>query len=256
VKRYQLIIEYDGSHYGGWQRQANSLTVQQVVEEALSTVVGVAVTLFSSGRTDAGVHAQGMSAHFDSPRELPERAYREGVNRLLPDDVVVREVHAVADDFHARFGAQGKWYRYQLYVGAVRSALHRQRSWHLRKPLDLDLMRRAAQLLIGEHDFEAFRVSSCNATTSVRRIDLLRVSTEGDFVIIDVVGSGFLRYMVRRITGTLVEVATGRRTLQSVEQMLNRPKEFSAGVTAPAFGLILMRVRYPGKDLEFWENFP
>jgi len=257
MTRYQLIIEYDGSRYGGWQLQKNSLSVQQVVEEALRAVIGSPVTVVSSGRTDAGVHAMGMSVHFDSPSDLPLRAYREGVNRLLPDDVVIREARMVEDDFHARYSAEGKWYRYQLHLGEVRSALHRQRSWHLRMPLDLELMRRAAAMLIGEHDFEAFRVSGCNAATTVRRIDMLRITdADGGFVQIDVVGSGFLRYMVRRIVGTLVEVAGGRRSLQSVEQMLSHPREHSAGVTAPACGLCLMRVRYPGKDLDFWENFP
>jgi len=256
MKRFQLIIEYDGSQYGGWQFQKNSLSVQQVVEEALATVNGSAVSLVSSGRTDAGVHALGMSAHFDTERDLPARAYREGVNRLLPEDVVVREARPVEASFHARFSAQGKWYRYQMHLGEVRSALNRHRCWHVRKPLDIELMQSAAAVLVGEHDFEAFRVRGCNAVTTVRRIDLLRIIPDEDFLRIDVVGSGFLRYMVRRIVGTLYEVGSERRSLQSVEQMISHPSEHSAGVTAPASGLCLMRVRYPGKDLDFWENFP
>lgn len=256
MKRIHMILEYDGSRYGGWQLQKNALTVQEVVEEALACVNGRPVTVYSSGRTDAGVHALGMSIHFDPRRELTPRSFREGVNRLLPDDVVVREVHYVERDFHARYSATGKWYRYTLHADEIRSALFRDRSWHVRKPLDLELMRKAAQLLLGEHDFAAFRVRGCNAGTTVRRIDLLRISCRDGFVLLDVVGSGFLRYMVRRITGTLVEVASGKRSLESVAQMLNHPHEHSAGVTAPAHGLCLMRVRYPEKDLEFWENFP
>lgn len=256
MKRVHMILEYDGSRYGGWQMQTNSLSVQQVVEEALAVVNGRPVTVYASGRTDAGVHALGMSIHFDPRKPLPTRSFREGMNRLLPDDVVVREVHYVERDFHARYSAVGKWYRYMLHCDEVRSALNRQRSWHVRKPLDLDLMRQAAQLLVGEHDFSAFRVRGCNAATSVRRIDLLRITCQDGCVVLDVVGSGFLRYMVRRITGTLVEVAGGRRSLDSVAQMLDQPQAHSAGVTAPAHGLCLMRVRYPGKDLDLWENFP
>jgi len=254
--RVRLTVEFDGTRYAGWQRQLNGLSVQQVVEESLAQIIESPVGTVSSGRTDAGVHALGMTVHFDSPRELPMSAYREGLNRLLPADVVVREAVAVADDFHARFSAVGKWYRYSLYTSAVRSAVHAHRCWHVRRSLDLERMQLAARQLLGEHDFAAFTVSGCDAATTVRRIDHLRVRREGEFVHLDVVGSGFLRYMVRRLVGTLVEIASGRRAPASLEGLLDNPGGELAGATAPPQGLCLMRVRYPGEDPDFWENFP
>jgi len=254
--RIRLNLEYDGTRFVGWQRQLNGLSVQQVVEEALSEIVSAPVGVVSSGRTDAGVHALGMTVHFDSPRELPLSAYREGVNRLLPADVVVREAAAVPDNFHARFSAVGKWYRYTLWTATVRSALHAHRCWHVRRALNLDAMQKASSLLLGEHDFAAFTVSGCDAETTVRRIDHLRLRREESFLHLDVVGNGFLRYMVRRLVGTLVEVGCGKRTPGALATLLDRPGEHLAGVTAPPQGLFLMRVHYPGEDRDFWENFP
>ncbi len=254
--RIQLIVEFDGTRYAGWQRQRNGLSVQQVVEDALAELLGGAVSTVSSGRTDAGVHALGMSLHFDTARELPMRAYREGLNRLLPEDVAVRSARQVADDFHARFSTLGKWYRYTLHNAEVRSPVVRLNSWHVRRHLDLTALRAGAELLVGEHDFAAFRVSGCDAATTVRRIDRIRVAREGNLVHIDVVGSGFLRYMVRRLVGTLVEVATGGRSPASLRQLLAEPQLHQAGATAPPHGLCLMAVIYPGEDRDFWENFP
>ena len=256
MKRIHLLLEFDGSRYGGWQRQDNSLTVQEVVEDALATVVGQRVTVVSSGRTDAGVHALGMSVHCTVSRVLPITAYREGLNRLLPEDIVVRNAREVAPDFHARYSARAKWYRYLLHTGKVRPAMHRLRCWHIRAALDFEEMRKAAGMICGEHDFRAFTVASCNASTTVRRVDTIQIDSRGDFVIIDVTGNGFLRYMVRRIAGTLVEVGSNRRSFDSITQMLQHPHKHSAGVTAPAHGLCLMQVLYAGEDLDFSENFP
>jgi tRNA pseudouridine38-40 synthase len=256
MMRIRLTVEYDGTRFSGWQRQKNGLSVQQVVEEALETVAGEPVTVFSSGRTDAGVHALGMTIHFDSQHELPMSAYREGLNRLLPEDVVVHDARPEPDSFHARFASTGKWYRYTVHSAEVRPAIMRGRCWHLRSTLDTELMQKAADMLVGEHDFAAFRTSGCNASTTVRRIDRLDVRSEGDFIHLDVVGSGFLRYMVRRLAGTLVEIASGRRDVASLARMLQNPEDEMAGVTAPAQGLCLMRVLYPGEERDFWENFP
>lgn len=240
----RLIIEYDGTRYAGWQTQPNGVAVQQVVEAALARVCGVEHRLVSSGRTDAGVHARGMVAHFVTRRLLPVRAYREGVNRYLPEDVVVRDAALVDDDFHARFSATGKWYRYTLYRGAVRSPLAGRYSWHVRGDLDLQRMQQAAQLFVGKHDFAAFRASGCAARTTVREVFAVTVSTDGDMVHIDVRGEGFLRNMVRIMVGTLVEVGRGARCPGEIDAMLTGLCRGMAGVTAPAQGLCLMEVQY------------
>lgn len=239
-----LNIEFDGTAYVGWQLQRNGLSVQGVVESALTQILGQEVRLHSSGRTDAGVHARGMAAHFLTESGLPLQAFREGVNRFLPADVVIREAHEMPAGFHARFSARGKWYRYTIYQHAVRSPLAARTSWHLRNKLDLDLMRTAAGYLVGEHDFQAFRTSGCVAKTSVREIFQVDVLAEGAFVHIDFRGSGFLRNMVRMLAGTLVEVGMGKRSPHDVEKLLRGEVGLECGPTAPAHGLCLQEVWY------------
>lgn len=244
----RLIIEYDGTSYVGWQRQPNGVSVQKVVEDALAKVCGSQLSLVSSGRTDAGVHARGMVAHFVTQRVLPMAAYREGVNRYLPADIVVREAALVPDDFHARYSARGKWYRYTLYRSPVRSPLAGRYSWHVRGELDLQQMRLAAQRFVGRHDFAGFRSSGCAARTTVREIFSMAVAEAGDMVYIDVHGSGFLRNMVRIMVGTLVEVGRGLRLPEEIGEMLTECCRGKTGVTAPPQGLCLMEVDYIGAD--------
>ncbi|MDT8441728.1 MAG: tRNA pseudouridine(38-40) synthase TruA [Desulfuromonadales bacterium] len=239
-----LIIEYDGTAYSGWQIQPNGLAVQQVVEEALARVVGVPVRLHSAGRTDAGVHARAMPAHLQTDRSLPLAAFREGVNRFLPADVAVKEVREMPADFHARFAARGKWYRYTLYRGAIRSPLVARCSWHLPGQLDLVAMRQAAQLLVGEHDFRAFRSSACSAQGTVRRLTAVEIDAAGELLQIDVHGSGFLKNMVRMLVGTLVEIGRGKRPVADIPRLLAGDSPLRCGVTAPPQGLCLMEVRY------------
>jgi tRNA pseudouridine38-40 synthase len=239
-----MTIEYDGSAYAGWQIQANGLAVQALVEEALSRVLQQRVRVHSSGRTDAGVHARGMAAHFQTDSHLPLQAFREGVNRFLPEDVAIREVREVPADFHARFAARGKWYRYTIYRSEVRSPLARRTSWHLRGPLDLERMRQAAGFLVGAHDFRAFRSSGCAARTTIREIYQVDILADGDFVHIDVRGSGFLKNMVRMLVGTLVEVGQGRRPAHDLKGLLEGEPGLACGPTAPAHGLCLQQVCY------------
>lgn len=239
-----LIIEYDGTAYVGWQIQPNGLAVQQVVESALAQILGSEVRIHSSGRTDAGVHARGMAAHFRTESRLPLQAFREGVNRFLPQDVVVRAVQEMPEDFHARFSAQGKWYRYTIYNGEVRSPLAARTAWHLRGKLDLPLLRQAAAALVGEHDFKAFRSSGCVAQTTVRQIYGVDVLAEGPFVYLDFRGAGFLRNMVRMLVGTLVEIGQGRRPAADLDKLLCGTPGVSCGPTAPAHGLCLEEVWY------------
>lgn len=239
-----LTIEYDGTAYVGWQVQRNGPAVQAVVEGALAQLLGQAVRVHSSGRTDAGVHACGMAAHFRTASDLPLQAFREGVNRFLPADVAIRDARDMPGDFHARFSARGKWYRYTIYQDRVRSPLAARTSWHLRGNLDLELMRRAAAALVGEHDFSSFRSSGCVAQTTVREIFQVDILTDRKFLYLDFRGSGFLRNMVRMLVGTLVEVGQGRRPASDVEKLLQGEGGLACGPTAPAHGLCLQEVWY------------
>ena len=239
-----LIVEYEGTAYCGWQVQPNGLAVQQVVEDALAQLVGEPVRLHSAGRTDAGVHARAMPAHFVTEKPWPLSAFREGVNRFLPADVAIREVREVASDFHARFSASGKWYRYTLYRSNVRSPLTARTAWHLPGQLDLTLMQQAAELLVGHHDFRAFRSSSCAAKTTKRELFTAVIDQQGEFVYFDIRGSGFLKNMVRMLVGTLVEIGQAKRPVDDIPRLLSGDQVLRAGATAPPHGLCLMEVWY------------
>lgn len=244
MKTIRLTIEYDGTAYVGWQIQANGTAVQQVLEEALAKILGHAVRITSSGRTDAGVHARGMTAHFRTDRELPMSAYREGLNCLLPADIAVRAAVVAPDDFHARFDARGKWYRYTLHTAPVRSPLAARFSWFVSRPLDEERMRQGAEMLVGRHDFAAFRTSGCDALTTVREMRSVELVREGELLHIDVRGTAFLRNMVRIMVGTLVEIGWGKLGLDDLAGLLRGEAGLRPGRTAPAQGLCLMEVRY------------
>lgn len=245
----RLIIEYDGTQYVGWQIQPNGLAVQQVVEDALARICGVRHRLVSSGRTDAGVHARGMVAHFVTDKLLPMRAYRDGVNLHLPADIAVRDAALACDDFHARYSARSKWYRYSIYRAAVRSPMACRFSWQVRGRLDVQAMREAAELFVGRHDFSAFRASGCAARTTVRELFSVDLVEEDPLLQVDVRGEGFLRNMVRIMVGTLVEVGLGSRSPCEIEDMLSAGGRDRAGVTAPPQGLCLMAVDYAEQDV-------
>lgn len=248
MKTVALVLEYDGTGFVGWQRQATGRSVQGVVEAALATLLKQEVRLTASGRTDAGVHALGMVAAFCSPLDLPLTAFREGLNRLLPEEVAVRRALEVPPSFHPRFAARGKWYRYQLRPGPCRSPLLRNRTWQLRGPLDLAAMQSAAADFVGRHDFSAFRSAGCDAATTEREIFSTAVQASEDLVLFDVRGGGFLRNMVRIMTGTLVEVGLGRRSAGDVWHLLRDGHRPAAGLTAPPQGLFLMEVWYGEED--------
>lgn len=242
--RIKLTLEYDGTDYVGWQLQPNGMSVQQQVEQALQQLLGVAVRVHSSGRTDAGVHALGMVCHLDTQRELPLTAWREGLNRYLPPAIVVREAETVADGFHARFSAKGKFYRYTLLRDEVRSPLQRLTSWQIRQPLDLEAMRAAAAFFVGCHNFAAFRTSGCAAETTHREIFSLELVEDGRLLYVDVRGSGFLKNMVRMMVGILVEIGRGKRQIADVDRLLRGEADAAPVLTAPARGLCLREVWY------------
>lgn len=244
MRAIKLVIEYDGTAYCGWQLQPNGITIQQVIEEALEKMLGQSVRLHSSGRTDAGVHALGMVAAFKTVKDLPVRAYCDGLNCLLPPDIAIRDAAEVPLSFNPRADAVSKHYRYTIYNGKRRSPLTRLTSWHLRGILDVQSMQEAASHFVGEHDFAAFRASNCVAKTTVRRLFHVSVAKDGDSVIIDVHGSGFLKNMVRVIAGTLVAVGQGKLEPAAIPQLLAEGDRTASGITAPSQGLCLMEVFY------------
>lgn len=247
VRHIKLVIEYDGTELCGWQRQPNGPTVQQHLEEALAKLLTHEVRITGASRTDAGVHARGQVATFQTERSIELHGIRRGVNSMLPDAIAVREVSEVAADFHPRFSATGKHYRYLLYPGADRSPRWRERAWHHPKALDLPAMRVAAAALVGEHDFAAFRAIGCAAKTTVRTIHGIDLTeTPDDLVAVDVRGNAFLRNMVRILVGTLAEVGRGYRESSQVPEILVSRDRTLAGMTAPAHGLELIEVRYDG----------
>ena len=250
MRTIRLTIEYDGTAYSGWQRQPNGLAVQQVIEEALCQLLGQPAELRSSGRTDAGVHARGMAAAFKTSTNLPLKAFVEGTNRFLPPDVAILNAIEVPNGFKPISDALAKHYRYTILVAPIRSPLKRFHAWHLRENLNVEAMQTAALHFIGHHNFAAFRASNCAAKTTVRRIDSVHISREGDYLIIDVVGGGFLKNMVRVMTGTLVDIGRGRFVPDYIQGLLQSGDRKQAGVTAPACGLCLMEVYYPPSDDE------
>ncbi|WP_321370367.1 tRNA pseudouridine(38-40) synthase TruA [uncultured Desulfuromusa sp.] len=240
--RIKLIVAYDGTNYVGWQYQPNGISVQQRLEQALRDLTGIAHTVYSSGRTDSGVHARGMVCHLDTEKTLPETAWREGLNRFLPDDIAVRHAEQVDQQFHARFSARGKRYRYTILRDSVRSPLDRTDSWQVKKPLDVEKMQQAALSFIGRHDFAAFRTSGCSAGTTIREIFSITFSGEDSLLHIDVCGSGFLRNMIRMMVGTLVQIGRGKRPVDAIQSLLADPGSAPSPLTAPAKGLCLMEV--------------
>ncbi|MEM8684295.1 MAG: tRNA pseudouridine(38-40) synthase TruA [Pseudomonadota bacterium] len=243
--RLALGIEYDGGAYNGWQRQKVGKGVQEVLEHCTAQVADHEVELICAGRTDTGVHASGQVAHFDTPSQRSERGWLLGINSALPDDISVRWVKPVSDEFHARFSATGRRYRYRILNTLVRSALERDRCWWLHQSLDADAMQRAGQRLIGEHDFSAFRAAACQANTPNRELTSLNVSRDGDWIVLEVAGNAFLQHMVRNITGTLVAVGSGQQSEDWVSDVLLSRDRKQGGITAPPQGLTLTQVDYP-----------
>lgn len=244
MRTIKLTIAYDGTSYAGWQVQSNGLAIQQVLEEALAKILGAPVRLYSSGRTDAGVHAEGMVAVFKTDREIPLTAFSDGLNSHLPPDIAVRDAEEAPPEFDPRRDAKGKHYRYTILNTPRRSPLCRLYAWHLKGSLDIAAMRKAAMLLVGEKDFAAFRTSGCAARTTVRNVFSVDITSEGELILIDVKGSGFLRNMVRIMVGTLVEVGQGKIPMAAIPVLFNGKKEATAGMTAPPQGLSLVEVYY------------
>ena len=243
--RIALGIEYDGTAYNGWQRQLTGDGVQARVEAALTVVANEAIDVCCAGRTDTGVHATAQVAHFDTSSERTERGWLLGANTNLPDDIAVTWAQPVSDEFHARFSATARSYRYVILNCLVRSALNRHRAWWVYSPLDAARMHEAAQSLLGKHDFSAFRAAGCQASTPVREITAMSVVRDGDKIILAVTANAFLQHMVRNITGTLVAIGAGDVAVDSLPGVLATRDRKQGGVAAPPHGLTLVDVQYP-----------
>jgi tRNA pseudouridine38-40 synthase len=246
IRNIKLVIEYDGTNYHGWQSQAGSgsITIQETLEQTIERVAGEATPTFSSGRTDAGVHALGHVANFRTSSRLPPAAWAPALNRLLPPDIRILDSCEVPEEFHARYSALSKIYRYRILCRRPPTALYRNYIWHVNVDLNLQTMRQAARCLYGTHDFSAFRSSSCAAKHPVRTLRQLEITKNDDVVDILLEADSFLQYMARNIVGTLVEAGLGRFGPEDVKRMLLSCDRKLAGRTAPARGLYLEKVIY------------
>lgn len=240
-------LEYDGSRFLGWQTQAREPTIQSCVERALSRVADHPVSVTASGRTDAGVHAIEQVFHFDSEAQRSERSWLLGMNSHLPEGIAGLWVRPVDEDFHARFSAFARRYRYVILNRQVGPALEAGRVTWNREPLDAARMNRAAQALRGEHDFSAFRASGCQARHPVREVHDIAVRRQGSHVLLDITANAFLYHMVRNIAGSLMTVGTGEAEEGWIAEVLESRNRDEAGVTASAEGLYFVKARYPDK---------
>jgi len=242
--RVALGLEYDGRQFCGWQTQPDGCAVQDVLELALQQIAGEAITVASAGRTDTGVHALAQVVHFDTAAQRPESAWVRGVNALLPPSVAVRWAREVAPTFHARFAAQARRYRYLLLNRPTRPGLAAGRAGWFHAPLQLERMQQAANYLIGEHDFSAFRAAECQAKTPVRTLTELCIQRQNDCIIFDLRANAFLHHMVRNIVGALVYVGKGKHPPQWLDELLQaRDRKMAAPTFAPD-GLYLSGVEY------------
>ena len=245
VRTLKLTLAYDGTPYVGWQRQAEGDSIQEVLEEALSRFEEAPVTVHGAGRTDAGVHALGQVASVRLTVAHDDATLLRALNAQLPEDVRVLCVETAGEQFHARFSARAKTYRYQVRNAVIADPFTRGFEWHLPEPLDLAAMREAAQALIGTHDFAAFQSVGGETSTTVRTITRAELSGQaGGLVVFEFVGDGFLRHQVRAMVGTLVEIGRGWRAADSIPALLAAGQRRDAGATAPPHGLFLVAVDY------------
>ncbi|MBB5206674.1 tRNA pseudouridine(38-40) synthase TruA [Chiayiivirga flava] len=245
--RYALGIEYDGTDFLGWQRLGDGPSVQAALETALSYVADHPVAVTCAGRTDSGVHGRGQVVHFDSDADRTPRAWLMGSNARLPDSVATLWAQPVSDEFHARFAARARRYRYRLLNRRVRPALDaRYVAWE-RRPLDADAMHRAAQALVGEHDFSAFRAIQCQAKHARRHLQRIAVTRIDDEVVVEVQANAFLHHMVRNIVGSLMLIGRGEQPEDWMATLLAGRDRTVAGPTAPSAGLLFLGPLYPAQ---------
>lgn len=247
---FKLTISYDGTNYSGWQRQKNANTIQQEIETHLSVILDEPCFLHGAGRTDAGVHARAMTAHFKTTRQRSIKALTKGLNSMLPKDIRITHATEADGDFHARFSAVGKIYSYHIYTGIIQPPTERLYITHVPFPLNHETMQECLQLISGTHDFTSFEaagsrdVDAEHGRGAVRTIQQAALSHQADYLTITLQGDGFLRHMVRNIAGTLIEVGKGKRTVKGFKEALEAKNRAKGGSTAPAHGLFLEKVLY------------
>lgn len=244
MRNIKIVVAYDGAGYRGWQRQKLKPTVQEVLEEKIGIIANEKVKVIGSGRTDAGVHALRQVAHFKTSSGLDEGRLLYGINSLLPSEIVVKELKEVDKSFHAQHDVVSKIYLYQIYNEAIRSILYRNYAWHIPYSLNLTAMREAADFIVGCHDFSSFCATGTDVIGRERTIMSLDIKSREGLIRLTIMADGFLRYMVRNIVGTLVDVGRGKLEPRGVERILQAKDRKMAGMTAPPYGLFLKEVIY------------
>ena len=246
MTRFALTLEFDGAPFFGLQRQGHGPSVQEAVESAVFEVTGETVTMHSAGRTDSGVHALAMVSHVDIEKKLTPFRLMEALNaRLRPQPIAVLACEAKPDDWHARFSCIGRRYEYRIRNRRAPLTLDKGRAWHVARPLDAEAMHRAAQALVGRHDFTTFRSAHCQAQDPVKTLDRLAVRREGDLVLIEAAARSFLHHQVRSMVGTLALVGLGQWSEAQVAEALAASDSAALGLNAPAEGLYFVEARYP-----------
>lgn len=244
MRNIKLTIEYDGTSYGGWQKQKNNRTIQQCIEEAIKLLTGEDVELIGSSRTDAGVHAKGMVANFITNSQIPADKFREAINTKLSDDIGIIKSEEVDRNFHSRYDSKGKTYCYTLVNRYEKVCIGRNYVYQVRDELNYNLMKEAAKYFLGKHDFKAFKTNGSSVKTSVRTINGLELELKGDVIKIFVSADGFLYNMVRIIVGTLIEVGKGKIKPEDIESIIKNGDRSKAGPCVPPNGLVLEKVFY------------
>lgn len=244
MKNIKIIIEYDGTNYCGWQNQENVITIQEKLEDAIEQVTSEKTRLIGSGRTDGGVHALGQVANFFTTSTIPGNKFKYILNNVLPDDIKIIESEQVDMDFHSRFSAKGKRYKYRIYTREMPSPIYRNFSFHYKHKLDIQKMEQATKYFIGTHDFTSFMGRGSRVKSPVRTINAIEIEVVGDFIEITFEGNSFLRYMIRIIVGTLINVGSGRTQVLDIPNIISAKNRDRAGKTAPSQGLFLEEVYY------------
>lgn len=255
--RIALGVEYDGTDFAGWQIQPKQRTVQGCLQEAISTVANESISIVAAGRTDSGVHALNQVVHFDTTAVRSERNWILGLNANLPRDINVVWSREVDEDFSARFTAVRRHYRYLILNRVSRTAIHDDRMWWVFKSLDIEKMQQAADILVGHHDFSAFRAKECQANSPIKTLERLQVSKQGDCIAIDVTAQSFLHHMVRNLVGVLVPIGQGEKPVSWAKYVLDSKDRAKGGITSPPQGLFFIDVEYPAQySLSTVSGFP
>lgn len=244
MRNIKLIIEYDGKGFNGWQKQPDRLNIQGEIEKAIEEITGEKVDLTASGRTDAGVHSLGQTANFKTDSKIPTEKFAKAINSRLKKSIVIKSAEEVDEKFHSRYSVKSKTYRYIINNSENGTAIYRGLEYHVSMKLDYEKMNEAIKYFIGEHDFKAFKASGTSSKSSVRKILDGNVRKEGERVIIEVTGTGFLYNMVRIISGTLLDVGLGKIKPEDIPSIIESKDRTKAGKTLPAHGLYLLQVNY------------